>query len=99
MASFYLEATLETRRQRLPYLIVSLVILPLTSAVAVLDGLYTYHVLYSIIPGPENIEANLEVAFSSWNQLVVPAGLVRDISIRIADAVLVSPTFRVKYHN
>jgi hypothetical protein len=89
MVSLYLEAPLATRRKRLPYIIASLVILLLSSATAIIEGVYTYTVLFLVVPGPENVEAGIAVADAYQSQLLSAASLMWDISIWIADAVLV----------
>ncbi|KAH6908435.1 hypothetical protein BKA70DRAFT_268755 [Coprinopsis sp. MPI-PUGE-AT-0042] len=89
MVSLYLEAPLATRKKRLPYVAVSLLILLLSSTTAIIEGVYTYTVLFQVVPGPENVEAGMEIADTYQSQLLSTASLLWDISIWIADAVLV----------
>ncbi|KAH6880921.1 hypothetical protein BKA70DRAFT_1238639 [Coprinopsis sp. MPI-PUGE-AT-0042] len=88
MVSFYVEAQPEARRRRLPYIVASLAILLLSTSSSIVEGVYIYKVLFQVAPGPENVEAMLEIHDTYWTRLLSPAGLVWDIAIRIADAVL-----------
>ena len=90
MLSFYLEAPLDVRRRRLPYILASLAILAFSSAAAIMQGLYTYSVLLEVQPGFENVEAGEATEGMYWATILAPSGLLADIAIRIADAVLVS---------
>ncbi|KAH6908439.1 hypothetical protein BKA70DRAFT_1562527 [Coprinopsis sp. MPI-PUGE-AT-0042] len=89
MVSFYVEAPPETRRRRLPYIVASLAILLLSTSSSIVEGVYIYNVLFKVAPGPENVEAMLNIHEAYWTRLLSPAGLVWDTAIRIADAVLV----------
>ncbi|KAH6908434.1 hypothetical protein BKA70DRAFT_268781 [Coprinopsis sp. MPI-PUGE-AT-0042] len=90
MVSFYAETSLEIRKQRQPYVLASLVILLLSSASAIIKGLHLYAVLFEATPGPENVEAAFGVVAAYQDQVLAAVGtLLWDLSIRIADAVLV----------
>ncbi|KAH6908467.1 hypothetical protein BKA70DRAFT_1149695 [Coprinopsis sp. MPI-PUGE-AT-0042] len=88
MASFYLEAPLETRKRRRPYLIASLVILILSSAAAVLDSLFIYTTLFKVVPGPENAMDAYGIMGAEWDRWLRAAGLLWDTGLRVCDAVL-----------
>ena len=90
MASFYIEASPETRKHRLPYLLTSLVILVLSSASSIVFGVQEYLVLYNIAPGRENIEAAGDILFEFDLKFFFRASLLGDMAYRVADAVLVS---------
>jgi hypothetical protein len=90
MASFYLEASLETRKRRRPYLIASLIILILSSAAAVLDGMNAYTVLLDSSSGPDNAESAAMIIGAGFERWLRPAGLIWDTALRVCDAVLVS---------
>ncbi|KAH6873763.1 hypothetical protein BKA70DRAFT_1577665 [Coprinopsis sp. MPI-PUGE-AT-0042] len=96
MASFFAEATQETRKRRLPYIIASLLILFLTSATSIIEGLYAYALLLEAVPGPEAITA-LDKVETYYTQLLSIAGLLWDISIWISDTVLVYRCYIVWY--
>lgn len=89
MLSFYLEAQPDIRRRRLPYILASLAILVLSSAAAIMQGVYTYSVLLEASPGSDNVEAAEAIEEMYWAKLLAPAGLLSDVAIRVADAVLV----------
>ncbi|KAH6859179.1 hypothetical protein BKA70DRAFT_1135599 [Coprinopsis sp. MPI-PUGE-AT-0042] len=82
MASFYLEAPLETRKRRRPYLIASLVILILSSAAAVLDSLFIYNTLFKVVPGPENAMDAYGIMGAEWDRWLRAAGLLWDTGLR-----------------
>ncbi|KAH6903183.1 hypothetical protein BKA70DRAFT_1301832 [Coprinopsis sp. MPI-PUGE-AT-0042] len=88
MASFYLEAQPDVRKRRLPYMIASLVILLLSCGAAVAEGLYIYTVLLEVAPGPENAAEGLGITGTYNVKLLSLGGLLRDISTRFADGVL-----------
>jgi hypothetical protein len=89
MVSLYLEAPPTTRIKRRPYIIASLLILLLSCANAVIEGIYTYNILFQIVPGPESVEAGWDIADPFKNPLFSAGSLLWDISIWVADAVLV----------
>ena len=90
MVSLYLEAPIETRKRRRPYIIASLVILLLYSTSAIMQGIYTFSVLLEVESGLDNFEEVLATETAFWAKLLKPSGILNDIAIRIADAVLVS---------
>ncbi|KAH6904999.1 hypothetical protein BKA70DRAFT_1505872 [Coprinopsis sp. MPI-PUGE-AT-0042] len=95
MASFLAEATPETRKRRLPYIIASLAILLLTSATSIIEVVYTYALLLGTMPGPEGI-VTLERVEIDYTRLLSIGSLLWDISIWISDTILVgnSTSFR-----
>jgi hypothetical protein len=54
-----------------------------------MEGVYIYNVLFEVAPGPENVEAMVQIHEVYWMRLLSPAGLIWDLAVRIADAVLV----------
>jgi hypothetical protein len=92
MVSLYFEAPLETRIRRRPYIIASLLIFLLSFANTVIEGIYTYGILFQIVPGSENVEAGWDIAdnYTHGTPLLPAGSLMWDLSIWVADAVLVS---------
>jgi hypothetical protein len=91
MASFYAETSVQVQQQRRPYILASLFILLLSSASSIIKGLHLYAVLFEATPGPENVEAAFGIV-GAYQDLVLASvsTLLWDLSVRIADAVLVS---------
>jgi hypothetical protein len=83
-------ASPETRKTRLPYLIASLAILLLSTASAVLRGLYAYTVLLDVTPNLDAVDVAIQISNTVWARLLAPANLLGDLALRIADAVLVN---------
>lgn len=90
MVSFFLEVPRETKKRRLPYILISLTILLLTTSSAILEGVSIYTSLFLVTPGEENALAGLEMVESFETRLITPATLLWDITLRISDGVLVS---------
>ncbi|KAH6880925.1 hypothetical protein BKA70DRAFT_184069 [Coprinopsis sp. MPI-PUGE-AT-0042] len=91
MVKLYIEETPETRKRRLPYIMVSLAILVLYSTSAVITGVYTYNLLTGIAPRSSTLEVAPagELIHGSKPRMTTPVGvLFMDIAIRIADALL-----------
>ena len=93
MVSFYVDASTETRKRRLPYILASLVILLLSSAANITSSIHTYQILFEIAPGLENLDASLDILDKYYLKLAAPASLVGDIGLRVTDLVLVGSLF------
>ena len=89
MFSFYIEASPETRRKRLPYIIASLIMLVLHSAASILIGVEVYTTLFEIEPGPEGLEAGAAIVWESEHLLSNVASLLEDCALRVGELVLV----------
>lgn len=91
MLSFYIEASPQTRKRYRPYLLFSFLILILSTAAAVLDGLCIFNQLFKAAPGAENaMEAHSSIMPAEWDRWLRPAGLLWDIALRVGNALLVS---------
>lgn len=97
--SFYLEASPETRKRRLPYIVASLAILSLTTASGVMYAVRSYKLLFEVAPGPENVEAGLEILFRSQDTAWSVASLLDSIALRIGDTVLLYRCYVLWYES
>ena len=89
MVSFYIESSSEIRKRHLLYILASLLILVLSSAGAVVEGISMYNMLLNISRGPENVDAGWTIVDTYTTKLVAPASLLGDLAFRVADALLV----------
>ena len=89
IVSFYVEASLEVRKRRLPYIIVSLTILVLSSASNVMWAVQAYQIIFEMSPAVVNSEL-AEAILSRNDTLEKPASLLADTALRVANALLVS---------
>ena len=100
MVSFYIEASAETRRQRLPYLGASLFILLLFTTASIIEGIGTYRLLFESSPGAENANAVIPLfAKYAKGPGVTVKGLTADWSFRFADLVLLYRCYIVWYNH
>ena len=86
MLACHFDAPLETRKRRLPYLIASLTILVIFTAGSVMKGVYTYNLLFEMLPNFENIAA---IRDAYYTRLYKPGKLLINVAFRISDGVLV----------
>ena len=92
MMSFYMDASWETKRRRLPYLCASFIVLALFLASSVVTAVTVYQSLLEAVPGPENIEYTMAVLSKEQNRLFISvSSLLADLAYRVSDVVLVSP--------
>ncbi|KAH6880922.1 hypothetical protein BKA70DRAFT_1411617 [Coprinopsis sp. MPI-PUGE-AT-0042] len=89
MVSFYIEALRDIRKRRLPYLVTSLAIILLSTAGAILEGLYVYAILFEITPGVDYLNTAVDIEAVYWARFSKPSAILKDSAARIADAVLV----------
>ena len=71
-------------------ILISLTILLLSSAAAVLNGVYVYSTLSEISPGEANLGEALAIEGDYYTRYLSPATLLGDIGFRVADGVMVS---------
>ncbi|KAH6908539.1 hypothetical protein BKA70DRAFT_1562595 [Coprinopsis sp. MPI-PUGE-AT-0042] len=95
MTSMYLELPAQTKKGRIPYLCVSFMLLAFTAASSIIHTSLTHDIFFHVSPGSENVLAGLQLISEMPNTEVV--GLLADISIRIADALLVYRCYLVWY--
>ena len=89
MISFYIEASPETRKRRLPYIAASLIILILTSASSIMLAVKQYKILFEIAPGPENLQAGAAIILQYQDRFGGITSLLGDCAFRVGDFVLV----------
>lgn len=92
--SSFMKSSPASRKGRLPYIVVSFLIMCLSTICAIMESTMLFDMLLDTIPGDENAEATLGVVntyldSSHW----IIGGLMWDIAIRIADGMLVCTLF------
>ena len=71
-------------------ILISLTILLLSSAAAVLNGIYIYSTLFGVSPGEAKLGEALAIEGDYFTRYLSPATLLGDIGFRVADGVMVS---------
>ncbi|KAH6888230.1 hypothetical protein BKA70DRAFT_67326 [Coprinopsis sp. MPI-PUGE-AT-0042] len=89
LVSVVLGAKASVRNRRLPYVLLSLIILSFSTASAILAAWCLYQLLFHAVPGPENVRHSLAVLLNLDKTLWLRSHLMRDICVWIADGMLV----------
>lgn len=93
LASVVFGAKASVRNRRLPYVVLSFIILSFSTASAILAAWCLYQLLFHATPGPENVRQSLTVLLNLDKTLWLRSHLMRDICVWIADAMLVRTAF------
>ena len=89
MLSFFLEAPKEIQEKRRKYILTSLAIVILFCVSSTIFALGVYRVVFEATPGPDYVEASLEVYSTQSTKYLSLASLFADIALRLSDLVLV----------
>ncbi|KAH6908466.1 hypothetical protein BKA70DRAFT_1188890 [Coprinopsis sp. MPI-PUGE-AT-0042] len=98
--SRFVNSSPESRKGRLPYIIVSFLIMCLSTVCTIMESTMLFDMLLDTIPGDENAEATLGVLDTYLNSSHwIIGGLMWDIAIRIADGMLVYRCYIVWFNH
>jgi hypothetical protein len=87
MVSRFKSTPTERRTARLLYLVVSFALLYLTSAMAIIDAVAIYKILFSVVPG--DVENGWVIIERVFRELYFESEVVLTASVLITDAVMV----------